>query len=149
MANYDAGLFDLTITSPTKGALAVAECTGGDLDPMQEVTPNDGPGGRRFGVNLQRSANGADLTLTIRETSIQLGDVLDIARLQEEVGVQFEARDKSIFSDGQIVGFTCTRAWLMSDAVPLGKGDAEDVSITGVVAGYSWLRKNAAPIVVT
>lgn len=146
MGNNDAGIFDLTIVSPTYGTVTVAEFTGGDIDPDQEVTFNEGPAGIKFGFNFQSEANGATASLTVRQTSEHLYILEDIVRMQEVVQVIVEARKKDIFSDNQIVGFMTPQAVLTADALSLGKGDAEDVSFSAMCIGWAFIRKNADPI---
>lgn len=146
MGNNDAGIFDLTIVSPTYGTVTVAEFTGGDIDPDQEVSFNEGPAGVKFGFNFQSEANGANATLTVRQTSEHLGILQDIVRRQEVTQVIVEARKKDIYADNQIVGFMSPQAVLTADAMSLGKGDAEDVTFNALCIGWAYIRHNADPI---
>lgn len=141
MGNMDPGDFECTIQTVDGGdpvTLApISEFTGGSMNTNQSSAPNEGPGGKRFGFNFQRSANGCEVSFSVRDTSIDLPTLINLCRKQRVVSISIRAvRNKSQYDQGEVIGFETPRAVMTMDSIMRGRGDAEDTTFSA--SGIGW-----------
>lgn len=137
MASQDAGDFELTITPigpsgepETESAITVSEFTGlTDWTLDKDPSFNEGPGGRAFGFNHQRSGNKVTFTINVRDTSPDLGAIHELSRNEQEVAIRAQvAKNEETYEVGQEIGLGANRCIILPGSRSHGDGEAADVS---------------------
>lgn len=142
--SFDPTDFDLMIQA-VAGATPIEQFTGGDVDVNQSVSFNEGPGGRVYGHNTQRRANGVTVSFTVRQTSPHMKKLMELVRDQKATTITIMAnRNLEEYDNDEPIGFTCPKAMLMQQGVSYGRGEAADVGFTALCVGYTFFYKNGA-----
>lgn len=138
---FDAGDVRLSIDGST-----VAQFTGADFDTVQSVSPNEGPAGVHFGFNFQRKANGCNIGFTVRQTSPDLPRLAELARTQKVIDITCQVIDNlGQYDPDEPIGFSTGKAVITMRGLPMGRGDATDVTFSAIGIGYRLIYQAGGP----
>lgn len=135
----DPANFDLQISAPgdPAGAKTIDAFTGLENFRIERNSSRiQGPGGRAYGFNVQRSANGVDFSIFVLDTSEDLEYLRDLADRQIPVGVKATVtRNQDIYSIGQYKSLGCETGILTEQGASAGRNEEAgeiEFQVTGI-----------------
>jgi hypothetical protein len=141
--SFDPGDVDLIVSKI--GAQAIDQMTGIDFDVQQNVSFNEGPGGRVYGFNTQKRANGVSISFSVRQTSPHMRKLMELVRDQKETVLDLNVvRNLDEYAEDEPIGFSCPRAILQMQGIGFGRGEASDVGFTALCIGYTFKFRDPA-----
>lgn len=140
MTKTDAGDYTLTINGNV-----IRQFTGSDVTPDGESSINMAPSGEGFGFDDRASANTANGTISVRETSPDLDLLYEYVREKTDLEVQVKVtKNLGKYKIGRIIGWSGELCRLQPTNQSFAtSSESQDISFGLLVIGFDHLKKES------